>query len=210
MSSNLKIRRICQHCGHEFVAKTTVTRYCGDNCSKKAYKLRGRKLTMSDSAPEIQNSIPFSAAAASSYYDLKSLEYLTVKEAANLLKCDPRTIYNMISVGKLKAINLSERKIRILKKSIDNLFEDPLNIEEVRDRNAQITKCPPIKDCYTIGDLLNNFKLSNYTIRNLIEIYKIPKYPKGKFVYLPKKALDPILKNLSGQRQEIQISHHDE
>lgn len=203
MSSNLKIRRICQHCGHEFIARTTVTRYCGDNCSKKAYKLRGRKLLMTDPTSEDQSSnTPPPVITTQNYYNLKSLDYLTAKEAAIMLKCDKRTIYNMISVGKLEAVNLSIRKIRILKKSIDDLFVETINIEEVRNRNHSIAKCPPTKDCYTIGQLLADFKLSDYTIRNLIEIYKIPKYPKGKFVYIPKKAIDPILKNLIENRQE--------
>lgn len=109
----------------------------------------------------------------------------------------------MISVGKLKAINLAERKIRIRKKSIDDLFDEPVNIEEVRHRNMLITKCPPLKDCYSIGELLNDFKLSNYTIKNLIETYGIPKYPKGKFVFVPKTAIHPILKNLIEQKQNL-------
>ncbi|MDR6464608.1 helix-turn-helix domain-containing protein [Chryseobacterium sediminis] len=203
MSSNLKIRRICEHCGHEFIAKTTVTRYCGDNCAKKAYKLRGRKLQMSDSNSESLNFIPSRVKTSDNYFELKAFDYLTVKESAKMLKCDPRTIYNMISVGKLKAINLAERKIRILKKSIDDLFDESANTEEVRNRNSLITKCPPLKDCYSIGELLNDFKLSSNTVKNLIETFNIPKYSKGKFVFIPKKAIDPILKNLIEQPQEL-------
>jgi len=134
MSSNLKIRRICQHCGHEFIARTTVTRYCGKTCAKKVYKLRGRKLPMNDSPSESQNFVSSPISTSDNYFELKTLDYLTVKESANLLKCDPRTVYNMISVGKLKAINLAERKIRILKRSIDALFDEPVNIDEVRNR----------------------------------------------------------------------------
>uniref|UniRef100_UPI0028B10B01 hypothetical protein n=1 Tax=Sphingobacterium multivorum TaxID=28454 RepID=UPI0028B10B01 len=40
MSSNIKIKKICQQCGQEFIARTTVTKYCGDNCAKKAYKVK--------------------------------------------------------------------------------------------------------------------------------------------------------------------------
>lgn len=40
MSSNISITRICQHCGNEFTAKTTVTKFCGDQCAKRDYKLR--------------------------------------------------------------------------------------------------------------------------------------------------------------------------
>ena len=40
MSSNIRIQRICQHCGNEFTAMTTVTKYCGAQCAKSAYKAR--------------------------------------------------------------------------------------------------------------------------------------------------------------------------
>ena len=40
MSSNIRIQRICQQCKNEFTAKTTVTKYCSDRCSKRAYKAR--------------------------------------------------------------------------------------------------------------------------------------------------------------------------
>ena len=38
MASNIKVQKICQQCGKEFTARTTVTRCCGDACAKKAYK----------------------------------------------------------------------------------------------------------------------------------------------------------------------------
>ncbi|WP_458627117.1 hypothetical protein [Winogradskyella sp. PC D3.3] len=38
MSSNLFIPKTCKHCGNAFTARTTVTKYCGDTCAKKAYK----------------------------------------------------------------------------------------------------------------------------------------------------------------------------
>ena len=55
MSSNIKITRICQHCGQEFIAQTTVTRYCGDNCAKRAYKARIKKQKIEASEVETQN-----------------------------------------------------------------------------------------------------------------------------------------------------------
>ncbi|MFA6334291.1 MAG: CHC2 zinc finger domain-containing protein [Bacteroidales bacterium] len=30
MGSNIRVQRICQYCGKEFTARTTVTKYCGD------------------------------------------------------------------------------------------------------------------------------------------------------------------------------------
>jgi hypothetical protein len=42
MSSNIRIAKVCNYCGSQFMARTTVTRYCGDICAKKAYKQRER------------------------------------------------------------------------------------------------------------------------------------------------------------------------
>jgi hypothetical protein len=42
MSSNIRVQKICEHCGNEFTARTTVTRHCSDNCAKRAYKARKR------------------------------------------------------------------------------------------------------------------------------------------------------------------------
>ena len=39
MSSNIRITRACQYCGDSLTAKTIVTKFYGDNCAKKAYKL---------------------------------------------------------------------------------------------------------------------------------------------------------------------------
>ena len=40
MSSNIRINRICKHCGEVFVAKTFKTQFCSHNCNSKDYKKR--------------------------------------------------------------------------------------------------------------------------------------------------------------------------
>jgi len=42
MSTNIRVEKTCQYCGDKFIAKTSVTQYCGDWCSKMAYKRRKR------------------------------------------------------------------------------------------------------------------------------------------------------------------------
>ena len=50
MSTNIKVQRICQFCGKEFTARTTVTQFCGDNCAKRGYKawIRAQKIETSN------------------------------------------------------------------------------------------------------------------------------------------------------------------
>ena len=38
MSSNFVVKRLCEHCGQVFEAKTTVTRFCSKLCNKRSYK----------------------------------------------------------------------------------------------------------------------------------------------------------------------------
>ena len=43
MSSNIRLKKVCQHCGNLFTAKTTVTKFCSDDCAKRNYKKRKKE-----------------------------------------------------------------------------------------------------------------------------------------------------------------------
>jgi hypothetical protein len=49
MSSNIRVNKICEFCNSLFVARTTVTRFCGDVCAKRAYKARKRLEAINES-----------------------------------------------------------------------------------------------------------------------------------------------------------------
>lgn len=117
MSSNIKVQRICQHCNKEFTARTTVTKYCGDLCAKKAYKVRMKNNKISESNTETAR------VKSKSLEEVKLKEFLTVKDAAKLLNCSIRTTYRLIESGSIKAVNLSQRKTTIRRSDIDNLFK---------------------------------------------------------------------------------------
>jgi len=116
MSSNIKVQRICQHCGEEFTARTTVTQYCGDICAKRAYKARQKAAKIETSYKETISIISRPIEA------IKVKEFLSVKEVATLLNLSPRTAYRLIEQGSIKAVNLSERKTIIKRSDIDKLF----------------------------------------------------------------------------------------
>jgi len=56
MSSNIRIVKICEYCKKEFIAKTTVTQCCSDDCAKRFYKLkkRDRKISQAELNMEIK------------------------------------------------------------------------------------------------------------------------------------------------------------
>lgn len=118
MSSNIRIKKKCQLCNSEFIAKTTVTKFCGDTCAKIAYKARKR-------AEKIQKAAKPKSSKTNSkdqVQDLQLKEFLSVKEAAILLGCSVKTIYRLIEIGQIKAVNLGQRLTRIKRTEVDYIF----------------------------------------------------------------------------------------
>jgi excisionase family DNA binding protein len=118
MSSNIRVQRICQYCEKEFTARTTVTRFCSDNCAKRAYKARIKavKIEGSDKQTIIIKSRPIN--------ELKEKPILKPKEAAILLGCSVRTVYRLIDNNSIQAKNLGERLTRIKASEIHKLLSD--------------------------------------------------------------------------------------
>lgn len=116
MSSKIEVQRICQFCGKEFTARTTVTQFCGDNCAKRAYKSRQRAAKVVKSNEETLK------IRTKPIEELKAKEFLTVREVAALLNCSVRSAYHYIKIGNIKAVNLAERATRVKRSEIDKLF----------------------------------------------------------------------------------------
>jgi excisionase family DNA binding protein len=116
MSTNIKVQRICQHCGNEFTAKTTVTQFCSPDCAKRAYKERLKAVKIEISNKQTQSIInrPIEI--------LKAKEFLTVRDVSTLLNISLRTTYRLIEQGNIRAVNLSERKTLVKRSDIDRIF----------------------------------------------------------------------------------------
>jgi excisionase family DNA binding protein len=182
MSSNIKIQRICQHCGNEFTARTTTTQYCGDACSKRAYKVRLRALKVEVSNKETQQ------IKSKPIEELKAKEFLTVREVARLLNCSVRSVYYYIESGTIKAVNLGQRVTRVKRSEIDKLFEQPQPFTPQPEQ-----KQFDIADCYTITEVQSKYGISETALQNLIKRNSIPKIKKGWFAYVPKTVIDKLL-----------------
>lgn len=182
MSSNIKVQRICQHCGNEFTARTTTTQYCGDACSKRAYKARltSKKIEASNKETQQIKSQPIE--------QLKTKEFLTVREVARLLNCSVRSAYYYIESGTIKAVNLGQRITRVKRSEIDKLFEQPQPFTPQPEQ-----KQFDIADCYTITEVQSKYGISETALQNLIKRNSIPKIKKGWFAYVPKTVIDKLL-----------------
>jgi excisionase family DNA binding protein len=121
MSSNIYLLKNCLQCNKTFTARTTVTKYCGSSCSKKAWKIRKRqeKINVAISETKIFNETKNNANAVLN----TNKEYLSITEASQLIGVSRWTIQRMVQNGRLKAVAFGRKKI-LSKKQIENLFNE--------------------------------------------------------------------------------------
>ena len=183
MSSKIEVQRICQHCGNEFTARTTVTRFCSHRCASAAHKqkVRAGKVEQSNKQTQQIKTQPIE--------ELKAKEFLTVREVARLLNCSVRSAYYYIESGTIKAVNLGQRITRVKRSEIDKLFEQP---QPVIPQPEQ--KQFDISDCYNLTEVQNKYGVSEKALQDIIKRNSIPKIKKGWFAYVPKTVIDKLLK----------------
>ncbi len=182
MTSKIEVQKICQHCGKEFTARTTVTRFCSTRCAGVANKQKARaeKVEQCNKQTQQIKSQPIE--------ELKAKEFLTVREVSFLLNCSVRSVYGYIENGTIKAVNLGQRITRVKRSQIDKLFEQP---HPITPQPEQIQF--EISDCYNITEIQEKFSISQTGLQKIIKRNKTPKIKKGKFVYIPKMVIDELL-----------------
>ena len=116
MSSNIRVPKICQQCGTEFIAKTTVTQFCGDNCAKRAYKKRVREAKIQEVIPTPIKKLDFIQ------NQVKEKDFLSIAETCKLLGASRMTLYRQIKNGNIQASKIGRRTI-IKRSAIDKLFQ---------------------------------------------------------------------------------------
>jgi len=181
MSSNIKVQRICQHCGTEFTARTTVTKYCSHRCGSLANKAKKRAEKVQKSNTETKQ------IKTKPIEELKAKEFFTVREVARLLNCSLRSAYYYIENGTIKAVNLGQRITRVKRSEIDKLFEQPQTEQPKTE-----TKQYEISECYTINEVLEKYSISETALQNLIKREGIPKIKKGWYAYVPKTIIEVV------------------
>jgi len=185
MSSNIEIKRVCQHCGNEFTARTTKTKYCSLKCASRAYKQRVKAVKIGQSDAETKRILnePIET--------IKAKEFLSVKDVSKLLGCSLRTAYRLVNDGTIKSVNLSERMTRVKRSELDKLLEQPTPKKPEPKEPHQYD----ISECITIGEAERYFNLPSKVFYEFVKRNNIPKIQKGKFVYVPKALIEAKLKN---------------
>lgn len=189
MSSNIRTERVCQHCGQGFIAKTTVTQYCGDSCAKKAYKARHKQAKIANSEKETK------AIKLKPITELKAKEFLSIAETCQLLGLSRWTVWRALKSNELVATKVGRRTI-IKRSNLEKLFEQPTPVLKQQDETPSEI---PLSDCYTMSEAQKEYGISEKALYDVIKRNSIPKIKKGRFAYVPKIELDSLLN----------IKHHD-
>jgi len=194
MSSNIEVKRICQHCGTEFTARTTVTKYCSHKCASAANKAKKRAEKMQKSNAETKRII------TQPIQELKAKEFLTVTEVSRLIGCSRQNIYKLINSGKLKATNILEKKTIVRRLDLDELFTELPDTETIPEQQKQdINDWKQagqfdISDCYTLTEIQDKYGISDRALHEIIKRNNIPKIKKDWYAYIPKPIIDQLLK----------------
>jgi excisionase family DNA binding protein len=127
MSSKIEVQKICEFCGEEFTAKTTVTRFCSHKCAARSYKQR-KKNNKIGKAIEETNQQKLLSITELNTEAIKQKDFLSIKEAFTLLGISERTFYRLMKAGTIQATKLGKRTI-IKRSEIDKLFANEGNSE---------------------------------------------------------------------------------
>jgi excisionase family DNA binding protein len=161
MTTLINVQRICEHCGNEFTAKTTVTKYCSHTCNSKAYKAKKKaeKIEASNSETRKVISKPFE--------ELKTKAFLSISEASILLGISRRTIYRMLKRNELPFAKAGARTI-LRRSDFESLFELP---KALKKRILE----KPVKAFYTVKEIESLYSVSYGRLSSIIKEHKIPK-----------------------------------
>ena len=100
-AAKFEIKRKCQICGEEFLAKTIESWYCSPRCSKIAWKRRKDEEKRNLRLDEVVKGIS------------KDQDYIKVSEAYALFGISRDTLYRLIRKETISHMNLGTNQIRV-------------------------------------------------------------------------------------------------
>ncbi|MBQ8779694.1 MAG: helix-turn-helix domain-containing protein [Alistipes sp.] len=178
-TSSIRITKICQWCGVEFMAQKVSTKYCSHRCANLAYKQAVRDKRVKQAEAET-----LSIKLEKPIENVKDKEYLSFAQAGKLLGLSRQAVYNMVKVGNLKASKISSRLSFIRRADIDAMLENrPYKTLHPKDS-------VPITDFYTTAEIKEKFGVKESWIYEIAKEHNIPRtFNRGR-TYWSKKHID--------------------
>lgn len=179
----LEINRKCKVCGKVFRVKKLDSQVCSKRCSNIALKRRRDAELKEARLDNIAAQVP----------DIR--EYISVKEAVAMFNIERGTLYRLIRLGRIPAINMGKHLIRIKRSELEaNLMIRPIAREEKAKPTPKLYSLEP-EDCYTISEVCKKYRINDSTVWAHVRKYSIPSRQIGNYVYVPKEEIDNLYKS---------------
>ncbi|HEY1196190.1 helix-turn-helix domain-containing protein [Flavobacterium sp.] len=175
-----RVDKQCLVCGDGFLPKSVTSVYCSPKCSKKAYKLKMKRLKKEAELKVLADKIP------------KDRIFISVAEAGILFGVAKRTLYRLVGLGKIPSVNLGTRLVRIDRRVMEELFGPARSLPQTESRPKKKLYSLEKEDCYSIGEIAHRFQISEGSVYSHIRKYSIPTRQIGKHVYAPKSEIDNL------------------
>lgn len=179
----------CQYCGNTFLSKVKTSRYCSNACRCSDRYLRQREEARHKEEDTAKERIR---------QDLKSKDYLSITQAANLLGVSRPTIYKRIDSGEIEVIRLGARTVRIRREDLTapEKIITPLNTPVPEIRKAK-------EGLVTIDEAAPLFGLSKGAVYYHLRKTDIQPVKIGPWSYYRLKDLENLLhRELDGDIQD--------
>lgn len=175
-----RLDKQCLICGDRFLPKSVTSVYCSAKCSKKAYKQKILQVKKEAELKALADKIP------------KDRVFISVTEAGILFGVAKRTLYRLVSQGKIPSVNLGTRLVRIDRKVMEEIFGPVRSMPQAETVLKKKLYSLEKEDCYSIGEIAERFQISEGSVYSHIRKYSIPTRQIGKHVYAPKSEIDKL------------------
>jgi excisionase family DNA binding protein len=179
-SPKFQLKKICKYCGNEFIAHQLNTVYCCKKCAVKGFNVVKREARKEAERAKIAAAIP------------DDRDYISVPEARAMFGVAKSTIYRLIRLGKIPAINLGSRLVRISRSYMEAHYTLRTKKDEVKCQSDIFDMS--LDKCYKMAEIQEKYRVCHAAIFKQIRRYGIPIRQIGTCVYAPKKEIDAIYK----------------
>ncbi len=175
-----RLKKQCLVCDEQFIPKRVTSVYFSEKFSKKDYKQKILQILKEEQLKAFIKKIP------------EDRLFISVPEATLLFGIAKTTVYRLVRQGKIPAINLGTRLVRIDRKVMEEMFPLSQIPPEVKAQPKKKLYSLEKEDCYSIGEIAKRFQISESTVYKHIRKYSIPTRQMGKYVYAPKIEIDNL------------------
>lgn len=189
MSNKVKIERICEYCGKNFIAQTCKTRFCSHACNSKHYKESIRSgrynIVTKEVKEEKQQRLRLSI---DEIEFIQAKEYISLKQFATYLGVGRRSVYNYIHKYQIPFIKIGRRTM-IARKEIDTIMNTLIKSVEALSESP-IKTLEHLTDFYSVKEIEEKYRIKYNRLYVIVKENDIPFVTIAGHKYYSVKHID--------------------